>query len=243
MRKLILDFGNTLQKAAVFENNQLISIDILDKPETGTLEKWFSENGTFDSSILSSVIEHPQDIHELLLSKTRFIELDEFTHLPFINHYQSPETLGKDRIAAVAGAIAQFPGKDVLVVDAGTAITFDIVTGGKDYFGGAISPGIDIRFRALHTFTGKLPLVEGLTQPDLIGRTTEGTILSGVLNGVFAEFSGIVERYRLTYPELIVILTGGDHKYFDNKLKNNIFALPNLVLEGLNLILEFNEGK
>lgn len=243
MKKLILDFGNTLQKAAVFNDSELIEVTVLPGLDLDALQGIFEQYGGFDAAILSSVIEHPEEINQYLKDKTWFLELDALTPVPFVNHYKSPETLGKDRLAAVAGALSHFPGKDILVVDAGTAITYDVVTGGKDYFGGAISPGIDIRFKALHTFTGKLPLVEGLSMPDMIGRSTEGSILSGVLNGAIAEFLGLVERYRYIYPEMIVVLTGGDHNYFDNKLKNNIFALPNLVLEGLNVILDFNEGK
>ena len=132
------------------------------------------------------------------------------------------------------------PETDILVIDAGTAITYDIITAEGNYLGGGISPGITMRYKALHTFTGRLPLLDYYEDAQLIGDDTASSIHSGVLNGALAEMEGIIQSYQLVYPALKIILTGGDHNYFDKRLKIKTFAAPNLVLEGLNLILIFN---
>jgi type III pantothenate kinase len=159
-----------------------------------------------------------------------------------INKYNTPETLGKDRLAGVVGAMQLMPASDILVIDAGTALTYDIVTSSGEYLGGAISPGITMRYKALHTFTNRLPLLDYNDDAQLIGYDTSSCIHSGVLNGAAAEMEGIIQQYRQIYPGLRIILTGGDQNYFDKRLKIKTFAAPNLVLEGLNLILDFNIG-
>ena len=134
-----------------------------------------------------------------------------------------------------------FPGKNALLIETGTCITYDFIDSDGLYHGGGISPGIRLRFKALHTFTDKLPLIEPEKDPALIGDTTENAILSGVINGVKAEVSGLISSYESNYENLTIILSGGDLVYFDKNLKNNIFAVPNIVLKGLNIILEFND--
>ncbi|MGE5423944.1 MAG: type III pantothenate kinase, partial [Syntrophothermus sp.] len=152
----------------------------------------------------------------------------------------TPDTLGRDRIAAATGGQSLFPGHDVLVINAGTCITYDFVTGNREYAGGSISPGMMMRFRALHTFTGKLPLLSPDETEILTGNSTESSIQSGVMEGITAEMEGITGKYRSLYPELKVVLSGGDLNYFVNRLKINIFAFPNIVIQGLHQILKFN---
>ena len=136
-----------------------------------------------------------------------------------------------------------YPANDVLVIDAGTAITFDFINHKNEYKGGSITAGISLRFKALHTFTGRLPLIEADLPQFLTGRTTQESILSGVINGTCAEIEGMIQKYRQLYPDLVTLITGGDMFYFEKKMKNNIFAVPNLVLYGLNLILDYNFEK
>lgn len=151
--------------------------------------------------------------------------------------------MGNDRIALAVAGSQLYPGRDVLIIGAGTCITYDFVSKNNEYFGGSISPGIHMRFKALNTFTDKLPLVQPENKPELIGNSTVGSITSGVMNGLYSEIDGIIDRYEKNFPEIQTILTGGDIIYFDKMLKNNIFANSNLVLKGLNMILDYNVGK
>jgi type III pantothenate kinase len=241
MRKLVVDFGNTLQKLAAFENGEMLREIVFSKVSASDILKFAEQNGPFESCILSTVIDYPGKIREVIQRQTHFMELTGSTPLPVKNLYLTPETLGKDRLAAVVGASAIYPGKNLLVIDAGTCITYDLVTSGREYLGGSISPGISMRFRALNAFTDRLPLIEPKPFNSLIGRNTEESILSGVLNGVEQEIIGIISLYEEQFENLSVVITGGDHKILLNKLKNNIFAVPNLVLKGLNEILAYNE--
>jgi type III pantothenate kinase len=170
-----------------------------------------------------------------------FIILDERTPLPIKVQYQTPQTLGKDRLAAVVGASFLQPEKDILVIDAGTAITYELIEASGIYLGGNISPGMSIRFKALNHFTGKLPLVqEEKEEVPLIGFSTKTAIQAGVVKGIIYEMDGYINELRSRYPELLVFLTGGHSFYFERRLKNTIFANINLVLTGLNRILEYN---
>ena len=242
MQNLILDFGNTLFKAAVFEQDKLlskISDQHLQKEMLLNLKKQYPE---INKTIYSTVIDLEDTLTEYLNKELNAIELTHHTLIPLKNLYQTPETLGKDRLAAAVGAFQLFPNKNLLVIDAGSCITYDMITESKHYLGGSISPGITIRFKSLHHYTDKLPLLNPSGKEiALIGKSTRQSILSGVLNGVFAEVDGIINRYKETYPDLIVLFTGGDLKHFDKNLKNNIFAAENLVLQGLNFILNYND--
>jgi len=153
--------------------------------------------------------------------------------VPFTVSYQNIKTLGSDRLAAVYGAWALYPGKDVLIIDAGTAITFEVLDHQKGYLGGAISPGVDMRLKALHNFTGKLPLVAKSNDWGDLGKSTEESIRSGVMNGALDEMEGFITRYKRKYPEITVLICGGDCNLFERRLKPPIFALPDLVLYGL----------
>ncbi len=241
--KLVIDIGNTKTKAALFVNGKIF---FEGKSGDDDIEfiKTVLTKGKIDSAILSSVKKENAAINELLESKNiKFLELTASTPLPFKNLYKTPETLGKDRIALAAAASALFPGENVLVIDAGTSITYDFINSRNEYLGGAIAPGLQMRFKALHNFTDKLPLVfpDDNENTELIGNTTRTAILSGVINGMSAEIDGIIERYKKRYETMKTVFTGGDYKYFDKRLKNSIFARSNFVAEGLLEILNFNE--
>ena len=169
-----------------------------------------------------------------------YLLLDHQTPLPIRNRYLTKETLGYDRIAAAVEASARFPGQDILIIDAGTAITIDFVNSENEFLGGNISPGLLMRYRALHEFTGKLPLVEPADQDALLGDDTEGAIRAGVQNGIIFELDGYINEQKKRYPRLQILMTGGDAVFFDKNLKNYIFVDLNLNLFGLHRILEYN---
>jgi type III pantothenate kinase len=183
----------------------------------------------------------PSWLQELVSKHIPLIILNAETPLPIKLNYLTPKTLGADRIAAVVGAHSLHPQKNILVIETGTCITYDFIDADGIYQGGGISPGIHLRFSALHNFTEKLPLVTAIGDAALIGKSTESSIQSGVINGIIAELQGIISSYESNYENLTVILSGGDLEYFDKNLKNNIFAVPNIVLTGLNIILELND--
>ena len=190
------------------------------------------------ASIVSSVVKEKAAILKLLKLKTEFITLGADTPLPFRNRYQTKSTLGNDRIANAAGAIALFPGKNCLVIDAGTCVKYDLITARKEYKGGAISPGMQMRFQSLHEYTAKLPLVQPSRQVRIIGNTTNASIVSGVQMGIRNEMEGFIRQTSLKYKGLKVILTGGDATGFARLLNFPIFAAPNLTAIGLNEILQ-----
>jgi type III pantothenate kinase len=169
------------------------------------------------------------------------MELSALTNIPVTNFYKTPDTLGKDRLAGIVAAHSLYVKENVLVIDAGTCITYDLITTKGEYYGGSISPGLNMRFKALHTFTEKLPLVSLLNFEELIGTDTNTSILSGVINGLIAETDAIIERYKELYSALKIIICGGDAQFLVDRLKNSIFAVPELVLIGLNEILDYNE--
>ncbi len=187
--------------------------------------------------IAASVAQNPHVYSNGLPAEVSFTAISGQTKTPVKLGYDTPLTLGADRLAAVAGAGYLFAGQDVLVIDAGTCITIDMLRKDATYMGGSISPGIDMRFKALHTFTARLPLVLKQQETPLTGTSTETSIKSGVINGVIAELSGIVRQYRRQYPGLVVVLCGGDSQFFDTKIDTPIFAVPELVHVGLARIL------
>ena len=241
MHNLIIDIGNTLSKIAVFQKQEILFSDHTEKLSKVFFEKVFSDFPHIENAIFSSVGRYPDEILEYLKNKLdQFLILDHTTSLPFNNQYKSSETLGKDRIAAVAGANNIFPGNSVLVIDMGTAITYDFINKKSQYKGGNISPGLNLRFKALHHFTNNLPWCKPVEKPALIGQFTEEAITSGVQNGILFEIEAYIEKADQLYRDLKVIATGGDLKYFVKMLKNSIFAEPFLVLKGLNRILDYN---
>ena len=248
--KLIIDYGNTLVKIALFQKSSIISIKSYESLSVKQLKQLLKEidykNDTslpIKNAIVSSVINYPETVKSYLKQQFNLLELNTHTALPIKINYKTPETLGNDRIALAVAGSQLYPKKNILIIDAGTCITYDFVNKNRDYLGGGISPGIHMRFKALNTFTNKLPLVIPTDNSGLIGNSTIESILSGVMNGIYSEIDGIIDKYKLNFPELKIILTGGDIIYFDKKLKNNIFANSNLVLKGLNMILDYNVGK
>lgn len=195
---------------------------------------------TAENIIVSSVSENPYQVVTWALQAKRKLVLDQTLPLPIINHYATPSSLGVDRLAAVCGAKSLFPKENCLVIDAGTCITYDFIDMNANYLGGGISPGMAMRFQAMNTFTAKLPLVQPVSRPKLIGTTTESCMQSGVVNGVLGEMNEIIGQYQHEFGDLRVILCGGDAAFFENQMKRVIFAVPELVLNGLNSILIYN---
>lgn len=236
---LILDFGNTYQKCALVSDDKFV-VHVFENIQLTDLQNLVRDKN-ISSVILSSVINYSDQIRKWLDENFYFIELSHKTLIPIKNLYKTPETLGKDRLAAAVAANSLFPNANVLSIDCGTAIKYDFVNESGEYLGGGISPGMHLRFKALHTFTDKLPLVSFSHFPDLIGDDTFSAISSGVANGVVAEIEGIIGEYMANFQKLNIVLTGGELIYFEKRLKSSIFADPNLVLKGLYQILKFNE--
>jgi len=238
---LVIDAGNTLVKMAVFHRQEIIHIQTSSEVDVVTIKGLLEQYPDIRSCIVGSVRALPETLEGSLPEKLNVHILGPETSLPISHNYSTFNTLGSDRIAGVVAANHLYPGRNVLLVETGTCITYDLIDTGGMYHGGGISPGLHMRFQALHTFTDKLPLVEPADDPALIGNTTKGSILSGVINGLKAEVQGIISRYEGNYENLTIILSGGNLDYFDKNLKNNIFAVPNIVITGLNIILEFND--
>ena len=237
---LAIDIGNTRVKSAVFEGDKLVELCVFDKRKIISEIKKIVIKNTISAGIISNVAAISKKKMLQLKKIINFQLVSAASSVPFTNLYETPNTLGVDRIALVAGAVAQFPNKNVLIIDAGTCITFDFVNSEAVYLGGAISPGIKMRYKALNTFTANLPLIEGLDMIDFIGKNTKESIISGVLNGTKKEISGVIEDYQEKYLHLTVVLTGGDANFLSKQFKSSIFANQNFLLQGLNEILKFN---
>ena len=238
---LCIDWGNTNVKAAIFDN------DVLQKQfvfaEDVALEK---VSGMIDAyqpvkAILCSVVHRSDELEQLVKSKIKSaIKLDSNTRLPINNAYLSGDTLGPDRIALACGAHATFPQNNNLVVSLGTCITYNLMQKNKTFRGGAISPGLLMRLKAMHTFTDKLPEIGLDGELLLLGYDTPSCMRSGAVFGMVAEIEGMTKEFENQYPDFNAILTGGDAPYFASKIKSKIFADPDLLLKGLNLILNYN---
>ncbi len=238
---LVIDIGNTRTKFSVFNRGEVLITVPVEEFRPEHIEVLKNEHPDLKSVILSSVKDYSPELKNVLKKEfDRFIELDASTPLPLENHYVSKETLGKDRIAAIVGAFDLYPETNVLVIDAGTAITYDILNDKGQYLGGNISPGIDMRFKALNQFTNKLPMVGQHEFGKLFGSTTEEAILAGVQNGVVFEVDRAIDAFKEFYNNLKVIITGGNADFFEKKLKNSFFVNFNLIALGLNRILEYN---
>ncbi len=240
---LIIDAGNTQVKAAVFQQNEIIyrdevSYDALDS----FFEKLLQDFDQVDHAILSSVARVPEKVVKNLSKKVSVLQLSHETRVPFENCYTSPETLGVDRIALVVAATMKYPGENVLVIDAGTCVTFDFKNENEQYVGGAISPGIRMRYQSLNDLTANLPLLDTDLPKSYIGDSTANSIHSGVVNGILREIEGVIDQYLQEFQHLTVILTGGDALFLSKSLKNSIFANSNFLLEGLNFIVEYNKN-
>ena len=239
MANLIIDIGNTLCKVAVFENQVITQKFTLNDIDFESLKKEINFLN-ISTCLVSSTRKMPTNLIEDLKSVTQCMWLDTDLKLPFKNKYATPNTLGKDRIALAAAAVSEFKNKNTLVLDIGTCLTYEMVTETSEYLGGAISPGMQMRFKSLNRFTEGLPLINSKKPVDLIGNTTETNILSGVINGMKEEMDGTINTYKARFSKLNVVLTGGDQVFFAECLKNNFFARPEFLLRGLNFIAELN---
>jgi type III pantothenate kinase len=235
---LAIDLGNTSSRLYTYDGTRRIGKQVLPNLNANLLEEFIEEN-SIKSSILSSVIDDDGGVAEVLHSKTYFIYLNSQTVLPIENLYKTPETLGTDRIACAVAGAALYPGKNVLVIDAGTCIKYDFVDYKSQYFGGSISPGFRMRLDALHHYTDKLPQLEpGYASG--IGNTTKDSIMTGVYCGIVHEMKGFIHDYAHHFNPITVVLTGGDSLHFAEELNFPIFVEPDLTGIGLNEILLFN---
>jgi type III pantothenate kinase len=244
---LCIDIGNSRTKAALFQGDEMVSNFVFrDSEQIFELfeKKYIAQQ--VENCILSSTAQIGDDLIEKIKARVpNFIEFSHNTAIPVTNLYKTPETLGKDRLAAVVAANFLQPYADNLVVDAGTAITFDFIDKDKNYCGGTISLGLQTRFRALHEFTGRLPLVEVAENEEVpfFGYNTQTAIAAGVLNGVIFEIDNYINVLKEKNPNISVFLTGGDAFFLANRLKNRTFAENFLVLIGLNRIINHNAEK
>jgi type III pantothenate kinase len=236
---LIFDIGNTSTKVAIFDGREkIISL----RTKIFSCEKLEKTLGKYElnKAILSTVRNTPDFVIDLATRGIPYVHiLSHKSKLPFKNEYETPQTLGPDRVAAIAGAYLAFPGKKVLIIDAGSAVTYDFLSG-KIYKGGNISPGLSMRFRALHRFTGKLPLASTTEKFSSLGKNTIEAITAGVINGLIYEINEYIRTFLTRHVDLKVIVTGGDSGYLKNRINYKVTYMPDIVLDGLNYILEYN---
>lgn len=242
--QLIFDLGNTVQKCAVFENDEQIFLLTKDKIMPEDVVPLQTRYNITDC-IISSVAANDTELKDHAAEHFHTILLGVHTSLPITNAYRTPETLGNDRLANAVAASALYPGRNVLIIDAGTCLKYDFISAEKVYPGGAISPGLTMRFRAMHNYTARLPLLnpemnELMQLPPLTGGNTHESMLSGVMQGAMFEAEGYIDAYRKMHGDVLVLLTGGDMVFFEKHLKSGIFAHSNLVLTGLHAILDHN---
>jgi len=239
---LIIDIGNTRAKLAAYEGKTLLQKWLWPKIEEDKLRRLLKRK-KIQQIALSSTRGIDEAMWKRLKKEIPVLILNAKTPLPITNSYKTPKTLGKDRLSAAIAANDLYPKKNCLVIDAGTCITYDLITKEGEYLGGGISPGVDMRFKAMNAFTAKLPLVKRKKEIKLIGNTTDTALRSGGGLGVVFEVEGFIKAYRKEFSPLTVILTGGDADFFADNLKTKIFVNHNLVLLGLNKILNHNVGK
>lgn len=246
MANLVIDIGNTHIKLAIFNQGEMLDKARYENIDAKTISAILQKHN-ISKAIISSVKKVSQAWEAELKAKTTLFYFNAGIVKSINNHYRTPQTLGADRLAAVVGAHSLFPGKNNLVIDAGTCITYDWVDAGGNYFGGSISPGLNMRYNALNHYTAALPLLDVNIEFDrLYGDDTVTAITSGVQNGIKYELMGFIESYSKNKQDINIILTGGDNVFFDTLLKNSIFAPyikkePYLVLKGLNAAIEHND--
>mgnify|MGYP006175843589 CR=1 FL=1 len=237
--KLIIDIGNSNTKIALFDEKNMFSLKILDDYCLKNILEFVSGHKV-SSTIISTVKIINSEISSISTYFNAII-LNSETPVPIKNKYKSTDTLGNDRLAAVTGANSLYPLNDIIVFDAGTCLTIDFINSKREYLGGRISPGIQVRYKSLNTFTDKLPLLSLENSTPFIGNDTYSSIISGVQQGIISEVSSVISDYRSKNQDIVALVTGGDCFFFEKELKKSIFAEPNLVLVGLNEILDFNE--
>lgn len=235
-----VDVGNTRIKAAVFEANTVLKNYVFGKEELQKkIEKILIEFSDCTDLVVASVGDIEK---QSFLSFEKQLNIHILTHedvFPFHNKYATPKTLGIDRMVLAAGATLQFPKQNRLVIDAGTCITYDFIDENDNYLGGAISPGLRLRYETLHNYTARLPLLT-LEEPEsYIGNSTKQAIHSGIVNGFVYEIDGFIDEYRANFSNFIIILTGGDAEFLAKRLKNTIFANSNFLLESLSQTFQY----
>jgi type III pantothenate kinase len=239
MKTLCFDFGNTRLKVAVFDNDNIIAQIVLPNEELGTIENLLALHQP-QKTILSSVINHNVAIEELLAAKTKFHKISHLTKANFTTPVGKPETIGADRLALCAAAVHFYPQKNNLIIGMGSCITYNFINQYHQFLGGSISPGMEMRFKAMQVFTAKLPLVQASWNYPLIGYDTKTNMQSGVITGIAGEMDGFITEYASKYGNFNVVLTGGDTVYFAQRLKNKIFADSNFLFKGLYALSETN---
>ena len=241
MTSICLDFGNTRLKAALFEEDELKEVIVLNESAFEHLKEIITTHRP-QQSILSSVINHETKFEELLSSQTRFHKLNNTSKLPFTIPVGKPETVGADRLAIAAASVFLFPQQNNLAIGLGSCITFNFINQFHELLGGSISPGMEMRFKSMHQFTAKLPLVKSEWNVPLIGYDTKTNLQSGVVLGMAKEIDGIIDLYAEKFSNFNVLLTGGDIGIFQPHLKNKIFADPDLIFKGLYAISQINNA-
>jgi type III pantothenate kinase len=239
MKTLCLDFGNTRLKVAVFNDDNFVEEIILPNDEMFTIERLIAIHRP-EKAILSSVINHNPAIETFLAGVTKFHKLSHLTKANFTTAVGKPETIGADRLALCAAAAHFYPGKNNLVIGLGTCITYNFINQYQQFIGGSISPGMEMRFKAMQVFTAKLPLVQAEWNFPIIGYDTKTNMQSGVIAGIAFEMDGFIDEYAQKYGNFNVVLTGGDTAYFARRLKNRIFADSNFLYKGLYALSETN---
>ncbi len=238
---LCIDRGNTSVKAGVFVNEKLTHTFNFSHEDALAHLTGILQTHKPDKSILSSVADHNTDLEHFFAEQGRqLLKLDGFTRLPINNAYLSNDTIGADRLAMVTAAHLEYPDKNNLVVCLGTCITYNFITKNKTFRGGAIAPGMEMRFKAMHHYTERLPETDADGDLLLLGYDTASCMRSGVVYGMACEVDGMISEFEKSFGDFNAILTGGDVPFFANKLKSKIFADPEIQLKGLNLILNYN---
>ncbi len=238
-KTLCLDFGNTRQKAAIFADGAIEQIISLRHDVQAHIEELVQQYRP-QHSILSSVINHQKDLETFLEQHTKFHFLSSSSRLPFTIPVGKPQTVGADRLAIAAAAVHLFPGQNVLVIALGSCVTYNFINQEAQLLGGAISPGMNMRFRSMNEYTARLPLAGGNWNVPLIGYDTITNLQSGVVWGMAKEMDGFIDEYRLRFSNFNAVLTGGDGPIFESHLKNKIFADPDLIFKGLYAISNHN---
>jgi len=239
VKNICIDIGNTQSKIGIFEDSELIDTILVDSITEDLLDTLFNKYH-IKNSIVSNVNESSSKITEILKSKTNYINFDNFTKIPFLNLYKTPETLGLDRIALVAAATNLETPNNVLVVSLGTCVTFEFLNRKLEYLGGAISPGLLMRLKAMNEFTAKLPLLDLDEPTDFNGSSTNECMQSGAFYGITGEINVRLSLYENKFGKTDLVLSGGDCFLFEKHLKNALFAHPYLTLFGLNKIINYN---
>jgi type III pantothenate kinase len=238
---ICIDWGNTLVKAAIFNSGKLVEVKLIAVADAAHTIAAMMQEHRPEAGIFCSVVDNTASVEQTMQAQlSRFIKLDSNTRLPIMNAYHTPETLGADRLAMAVAAQALYPNKNVLAISAGTCITYNFVQKNGTFRGGSIAPGLHMRLKSMHEFTDKLPNVSLDGELLLLGYDTPTCMRSGAVFGMTAEVDGMITQYESQYTDFNAVLTGGDAPLFASRLKSKIFADPDLLLKGLNLILKYN---